>query len=251
MRGVFDAFPVALRSILRDPINLLLALIPTLLALAIYGFAIAAIFRNSDYLGLVVQDYLPDPNIAGWVGKLITALFVLFVFLIMSWTFVIVVGIISAPFNSMLSSRIETLLVGKTLEHNKSSTFKEMIHGITRTFKDEFQKLFFVVLLTCLALLLNLFPLFYPVGVFLLSLLIAVQFVDYSWSRANLGFGGCVQDVIKNLLPYAAGGFFFLILMTVPLINSLVPSLATGYFTVLRLYRTGRFGPSEPSIIPK
>ncbi|HXH73760.1 MAG TPA: EI24 domain-containing protein [Bacteriovoracaceae bacterium] len=240
MTGVFRSLPVAVRMIVRDPVNLILALIPTLIALAIYVFGIVAIFKNADYFGVMIQNYIPDQQIAGWVGKLLTAIFLIFIFLIMSWTYVLMVGIIAAPFNSMLSSRIENILVGKPVQGNKKSTFKDILSGIGRTFKDEFQKLFFILLLTILAMLLNLFPLFYPVGIFILALLISIQFVDYSWSRHNFTFGACVKDTLKNAFPYAGSGFLFLILITVPLINSLVPALATSYYTVLWLDRQKR-----------
>ncbi len=240
MTGVFKSLPLAVRMIVRDPINLTLALIPTVIALSLYILAIVGIFKNADYFGVMIQNYIPDPQTAGWVGKLLTAIFIVFVFLIMSWTFVIIVGIISAPFNSMLSSRIESLLVGKPVGQNRKQTFSEIMSGIGRTFKDEFQKLFFILLLTMLAMLFNLFPLFYPVGLFILALLIAVQFVDYSWSRHELRFGGCARDVISNAIPYAGGGFIFLILITIPIINAMVPAFATSYFTVLWLHRQKR-----------
>ena len=240
MKNIMQSFPISLRMIFSDPINLTLALIPTILGLSIYIFAIVAIFKNADYFGVFIQNYIPDPQTAGWVGKLLTAIFIVFVFLIMSWTFILVVGIIAAPFNSMLSSRIETILVGKPVTQNRSKTFSEMMSGIGSTFINEFKKLFFILLLTMLAFLLNLFPLFYPVGVFILALMLSVQFVDYSWSRHDLLFRNCVQDTLKNMLPYGLSGFIFLILITVPIINALVPAFATSYFTVLWLKRQNR-----------
>lgn len=238
--GVIRSLPLAIRSIVRDPINLMLALFPTIIALTIYISTIVLIFKNADYFGVLIQNYLPNPQAVGWVGKLLTAIFVLFVFLIMSWTFVLVVGIISAPFNSMLSSRIEDMLVGKKVDSDKQRTFREILSGLGRTFVDEFQKIFFIIILTGLALFLNLFPIFYPIGVFILALLMAVQFVDYSWSRHELRFGACVKDTVRNVIPYAGSGFLFLVLISVPIINSLVPALATSYYTVLWLNRQKR-----------
>lgn len=240
MTVIFKSFPTAIRMIFTDPINIILALIPTLIALSIYVFAIVGIFQNSEIVGSLVQNYVPEPVAGEWVGKLLVAIFIVFAFLIMSWTYVLVVGIISAPFNSMLSSRIENLLVGKKVEENRKQTFREILHSIGRTFKDEFQKLFFIVLLTGLAMILNLFPWFYPLGLFILALLIAVQFVDYSWSRHNMRFGVCVKDTFSNALHYAGAGFFFLIMTTIPLVNSLVPAFATSYFTVLWVDRHKR-----------
>lgn len=237
---IFRSFSLAIKSIVRDPVNLMLALFPTFIALCLYVGVIVLVFKNADYFGVLVQNYLPDPQTAGWIGKLLTAIFVLFVFLIMSWTFVLIVGIISAPFNSMLSSRIEDRLAGKKLEENRNRTFKEIISSLGRTFWDEFQKIFFIIILTMMALILNLFPVFYPIGLFILALLMAVQFVDYSWSRHELRFSTCMKDLFRNIIPYAASGLIFLILVSVPLINTLVPALATSYYTVLWLNRQKR-----------
>lgn len=240
MKGTFESFPRAARLILRDPINFLLALIPTLLALSIYILAITMIFRHSDQFGLLLQSYLPDPSYAGWIGKILTVIFVIFIFLLMSWTYVIVVGIIAAPFNSMLSARIEDIMLGKRLDENKGRTFSQLVRNLGSTFKAEFLKLFFILLLTGLAFLLNLFPFFYPIGVFILAVLVSVQFVDYSWARHELSFGACVKDVFRNLIPYSVGGLFFLLLTAIPILNALVPAFGTSYFTVLWLRRQGR-----------
>jgi hypothetical protein len=36
MKGMFESFPIALRMIFKDPINLFLAFVPTVIALAVY-----------------------------------------------------------------------------------------------------------------------------------------------------------------------------------------------------------------------
>jgi CysZ protein len=252
MMGVFRSLPLSFKAVFKDPINVSLVIFPTLIALALYIFAIVSIFKNADYLGAIIHNYIPEPQTAGWVGRLLTALLIIFVFLLMSWTYVIVVGIIAAPFNSMLSERIEDRLVGKKVEDDRSRTFKEVFHDLGGTFKNEIKKLFFIVLLSLVALFLNLFPLFYPLGIFLIALLLAVQFVDYSWSRHEMHWGACLKDVTQNMVPYALSGFFFLLLVTVPIINAFVPAMATSYYTVLWLYRQKKILPeSLPSLEKK
>lgn len=232
--------PLSLRLIFRDPINLLLAIIPTILALSIYVFSIVLIFKNSDYFGVFVQDWIPDPQTAGWVGKLITAVFIIFMFLIMSWTFILLTGIISAPFNSLLSYRIEQKLIGATITNDAQKSFSMLLKSLGSTFINEAKKLVFILALTALAFVLNIFPLFYPVGIFLLALVLAIQFVDYSWSRHDLTFSQCVGDLFKNIFSYGGYGLVFLVMITIPLINALVPALATSFFTVLWLKRQKR-----------
>lgn len=240
MKGTLSSLPLSVKLILRDPINILLALFPTILALALYLWGVVLIFQNSDFITATIGQYISSPETAGWVGKALMALLVLFVFLLMSWTFIIVVGIIAAPFNSMLSSRIERQLVGAPVNPSPSTTFKEMIRNLGSTFINEGKKLIAIAVMAILAFILNLIPIFYPIGVFLVAVLIAVQFVDYSWSRHDLGFGSCLKDTFSHIFAYALSGAFFLILVTIPLINTLVPALATSYYTVLWLRRNKR-----------
>jgi CysZ protein len=230
-------FSQALRLITRDPVNLFLAVIPTAMALFLYLLIIVYIFQRADYFSVLVMDYMPSAETAGIVGIILTGILILFVFLVMSWTFVILVGLIAAPFNSMLSSRIETMLAGKPVTEDRKKTLAAMAVGIGVTFKNEIKKLVFIALVAAFAFVLNLFPLFYPVGLFLVSILFAVQFVDYSWSRHDLGAGACMGDVLRNIIPYSLSGFLFLLLVTIPIINAFVPALATSYFTVLWLKR--------------
>lgn len=240
MKGTISSFSLALKSIFKDPINLILALIPTILALAIYLWAVVSVFKNSDWFTAFMSQYIESPEAAGWVGRFFTALLILFIFLLMSWTFVVVVGIIAAPFNSMLSARIEKQLTHQKVTDSTSKTMREILGRLGKTFFTEIKKLIAIAIMAALAFLLNLIPLFYPVGVFLVATLLAVQFVDYSWSRHDYNLGACVRDTFRNAFPYALSGGFFLILVSVPLINALVPALATAYYTILWLKRNNK-----------
>lgn len=240
MNAMVRSLPLAFKMIFKDPINLLLALVPTVVALALYLFTVTTIYRNSDRFVSWFRGYIYTADQATILAKILTAILIIFVFVVMSWTFVVVVGIIAAPFNSMLSSRIEKSLVTHVLPDGKQETLEKIGQGLGQTFKNEFKKLIFLVLVAGVAFLLNLFPLFYPIGVFLVAVLLSVQFLDYSWSRHDLHFGSCLKDVMLNIIPYSLTGFLFLLLVTVPIINAFVPALATSYYTVLWLFRQNK-----------
>jgi CysZ protein len=237
MKEMVKAIPVAFKVIIRDPINLFLAIIPTLIALALYLFTIITVYQNSDRFVSMFRDYIYTAEQANVLAKVLTAVLIIFIFVLMSWTFVIVVGIIAAPFNSMLSSRIEKSLVQHISSGTRQETIQKMNQSLVQTFKNELKKIVFILIVTGLGFLLNMFPLFYPIGILLVSLMLAVQFIDYSWSRHDMHFGSCLKDLLKNFLVYAIPGFVFLLLVTIPLINALIPALATSYFTILWLYR--------------
>ncbi|WP_408098663.1 EI24 domain-containing protein [Peredibacter sp. HCB2-198] len=238
MKGILKAFPMAFKMILTDPVNFVLSIFPTVIALALYIFTIVSAYRNSDRLVAFFRGYIYTSDQATFLATLVTGILMIFIFFVMSWTFVIVVGIIAAPFNSLLSSRIETKLVQKVyMDEDQSKALEQVKMSMGQTFKNEAKKLVFIGIVAVMAFLLNLFPLFYPLGVFLVATLVAVQFVDYSWSRRNMHFGECFKDVLKNIIPYSISGAIFLLLVAIPIVNAFIPALATSYFTVLFLYR--------------
>ncbi len=87
-------FSQALRLITRDPVNLFLAIVPTAIALFMYFFVVVFIFKRASYIELFLMDILPSKDAAGILGIIMTGILILFVFLVMSWTFVIAVGLI-------------------------------------------------------------------------------------------------------------------------------------------------------------
>lgn len=221
-----------------DPVNFVLAVIPTLISLAIYLFTIVGIYKNTDKLINLFRSYVYDSPHASVFGWILTAILIIFVFFIMSWTFIIVVGIISSPFNSLLSARIEEKLVSRIImDEDQDHALAQVKSTFVQTLKNEAKKMLFLLLVGAFAFLLNLIPVLYPVAVFLIATLLAVQFVDYSWSRHDMSFGACVKDVAGNIFQYFISGAIFLALVAIPLVNALVPALATSYFTVLWLYR--------------
>ncbi len=224
---------LSVKLIFRDPINLVLSIIPSLLSLSLYVFLIVLISSNFSTFSHFVQSYIPHGEIAGWLGNIVGFLFIIFVILLMNWTYIILVGVISTPFNSVLSARIESHLSGEKLETDRTKTLKEIFSQFFKMMRSEIFKLLFILSLTAISLALNLFPFFYPISLVLVSFLLAIQFLDYSWSRHDFHFMDCVRDLMKSFGVYGASGFFFLILMSIPFINSLVPAMATGHFTIL------------------
>jgi uncharacterized protein involved in cysteine biosynthesis len=211
-----------------DPINLLLAIIPTIMAIVLYLLVVVATYRNSEKLISFFKDYIHTSEHADLLAKILTGILIVLIFILMSWTFVLVVGIISSPFNSVLSARIE-----KRLRPTSKIQDRSLFQSILFSLKNEFKKVLVILCLTFLAITLNFLPLLYPVSLFLTSLLIASQFLDYNWSRHEMPFGKCFKEVTSHWAIYGISGFGFLLLVSIPIINALVPALATSYFTVL------------------
>lgn len=173
-------------------------------------------------------------NVISWaVGIVMTVV----LYFIISWTFVLIISIIASPFNDVISSRVERAILGKS-EEKVGESFSKMFARIFRILWNESKKIVFIILLSLIGFLLSLVPFLVPVSVVISATLLAVGFLDYSWSRHEMKFGECVSDLRKSFASYMLGGVVFLFLIAVPVLNLFLLPYAVVYFTVL--YADGR-----------
>jgi CysZ protein len=234
----FSSLGTAFKLIITDPVNVILTVIPAILGLIFYASLVGLFLGHLEELKLFLQGFAYTSTYAGILSKILGALFVLLIIFVMSWSFVLLVGIIAAPFNSLLSSRIEDKLLGtgQILNHQHLA-LEQLKKSFRFSFSNEIKKVILLTVLGTLSLLLGLIPFLYPVSLFLIALLLSAQFLDYSWSRHNLPLLICLKDLKENLLPYLIGGGLFLLLAAIPLLNAFLPALGTSFFTVLWLKR--------------
>ena len=153
-----------------------------------------------------------------------TALFMVFLYFIISWSFVVIVSFLSFPFHDSIGHRAERSLLGE--EATSRVPFRWVI-------LREIKKMALILSLSALGLILSLFPLFSPISLILSGLLPAVSFVDYSWSRHGYGPSQCLRDMRKNFLPYTLSGFFLLGAVAIPFLGLLALPFSAVYFSVL------------------
>lgn len=234
MKDVFSTWPVALRFIFKDPVNFILFLIPALLSVLIYIVAGYYFLTSSlDWAQALIFKYVVSKNNSMFIYYVVTGLLMFLFYLLVSWTFILLIGILSAPFNDVISRRIEQKLRGSVVSGDRSRTMKEVFGGLWRTLINEFKKVLVILVITLLATVLNFIPVLYPVVLVLLALLMSSQYLDYTWSRHDMPAGQCFKDLLKFAPSYALSGMIFLVLIAVPFINALVPAIATSYYTVL------------------
>ena len=223
----------ALRNITKDKVNFVLALIPVSIGIALYYFLGSWIYETVMGSGQeLIESYISKETWGAVVYYIAAALLSVMLFFLVNWTFVLVVALIASPFNDILSSRIEKKMRGET-NLDIGPTFTRMFSKIFYTLFNEIKKILFILILSALSFFFGYIPLLAPVAVFIAIILLAVEFLDYSWSRHDMKFGECVKDLRRNLAGYSFGGAFFFMMVSVPLINLIVPSLATSYFTTL------------------
>ena len=138
MKDVFSSWPIALRYIFKDPINFILFIIPALLSILIY-IILGYYFLTSslDWAQSLIFKYVVSKNNGMMLYYVITGLLMFLFYLLVSWTFILLIGLISAPFNDIMSRRIEQKMRGIAVSGDRSKTIKSVFSGILKTLVNE------------------------------------------------------------------------------------------------------------------
>jgi CysZ protein len=165
---------------------------------------------------------------------LLVGILVIGFYFLLSWTFVLVVSGIASPFNDIVSNRVERVIQGKEAEEvNKS--FDRLFKRLGKTLLNEAKKIGFIVLLNILAFALSFVGVLAPISMLISALLLAVGFLDYSWSRKSFTFSECLNDIRTSFFSYGIMGGVFLVLITIPGINLFILPFGVIYFTILHV----------------
>lgn len=235
MKNALTLLKPALQQLTKSKINFILAFIPVLIGVAIYYFLGSWFYGTVMNKGQeIIGSYITGGGFGTIIYYIIAAIVSILLFLLVNWTFVLMVSIISSPFNDMLSSRIEKNIINKE-QDDISSTFSDLFKNILSVLSNEIKKVTFIFLMSVVAFILGYIPLLTPLSLFITVILLAVSFIDYSWARHNIKFSNCLSDLRRNFIGYGIGGTFFFILVSIPIVNLIVSPLATSYFTLLWL----------------
>lgn len=237
MKEILLALKDTLRFPLKDKVLLLLCFIPVTIGVTLYALVGHWIFGKLTSWGrAIIESHVQNQNFGTFLYYLVIGIFGLALFFIVNWTFFLVISIISAPINDLISERTERL-AGGALPESMPFSWSSLAGKWLRLALNEAKKVFLILTLSLCALLLSFIPFVAPVGFILNANLMSVQFLDYSWSRHNLSFGNCVGDFRKNFLPYALSGIAFTLLMTIPILNLFFLPLAVIFYTNLWVKR--------------
>lgn len=233
IQNALTSLKPAVKNILGNKVNTFLALIPVFLGILIYIFLGAWVYGTVMAEGkALIDQYITGDTLSGIVYYLVAAIFTIMLYFLINWTFVLIISLISSPFNDMLSSRVEKMHRGEKLD-SFGESFTIIGSKFLSTIFNEIKKIAFILILSIVSLVFGYIPLLTPLSVLITVLLLAIGFIDFSWSRHRLSFGSCFNDLRKHLVGYSFGGGFFFILISVPIINLIVSPLATSYFTIL------------------
>lgn len=228
-----SSFKEAFRLIVKDKVSLTLALIPIFIGIVLFVLLGVSMFSSVHTLGSeYINDYLGTGTlgeVAKWIVSLILSVLLYF---IVNFTFVLIVSIIASPFNDILSNRIEKQMLGEELP-SFSESMKGSMSNLVKTIVTESKKVTIILGITMMAAVIGFIPFLSPLSILLSAIVLSTEFIDFSWSRHNMEFKECRTEYRKNILSYSFGGLFFMLLVSIPLVNIIVPSYGTSYFTVL------------------
>lgn len=227
------AFGQALSIMKGDKWIILLSLIPILVGGALYYWLGSWMYGDVLAWGNQwVKEAISNDSWGNVISWMVGIVMTVVLYFVISWTFVLVISIIASPFNDVISSRVERAILGKT-EQNVSESFAQMFGRIFRILWNEVKKISFIIILSMIGFLISLIPFLVPVSVVISATLLAIGFLDYSWSRHDFTFSQCFSDIRASFLSYMLGGVVFLFLIAVPILNLFLLPFAVVYFTVL------------------
>ncbi|GAB4266947.1 MAG: EI24 domain-containing protein [Deferrisomatales bacterium] len=240
-----------LRFLLSHPRLLSYVAIPVGVNTLLYALLVwVSVSRFDTWLEALV------PRGEGWywvaLFYLLAAVFAVVLFLAVVYTFTLVGNLLLAPFNDLLSEKVEWIYTGHRLE--EPFRLKALAADLVRSLKAEIGRL--ALFLTGLAVLfaLNFFP---PLGPAVAApcltaytlFFVAWEYLDYSMERRRFTFADKRRTAVRNVPAYLSFGAGASLLLVIPLLNLLAIPVCVVGATLLfcDLARGGRLPREGPA----
>jgi CysZ protein len=216
--------------LIRHPDVRLYVIMPLLINVILFGALIWFGYTQFSPLVELLMSYIPGfLDFLRWIVWLfITMLTTIIVF----FTFTPIANIVAAPFNALLSEKIEALLTGKAVSSDIS--FLTMVKN---SLLSQLGKLLYIALWSLALLLVSLIPLVNFAAPFLWVLfgswLLSLEYLDYPMGNHDLSFSRQKQ-LLSGRRGLALGfGGSVMVLTSIPLINFIVMPVAVAGATLL------------------
>lgn len=209
-------------------------LIPLFVNLLLFFYAFSYLFDNLSYYLGVFENYLP--SWLSWLTTIIWPFAVIGIIFLFSFIFSAVANWLAAPFNGLLSDKIESLLSGSTAP---DSSFTDIVKDTPRMLGREWQKLvYYIPRAIGFFLIFLLLPVIGQIIWFLfVAWMMAVQYKDYPFDNHKIPFAETRQVLGNNRgLSYSFGITTSLFAM-LPIINMVVMPVAICGATALWVER--------------
>lgn len=201
-------------------------IMPILLNIVLLSGLFWLFISQVDRLIDSMMNYVPDW--LSWLSAILLVLAILMILVFFYFIFTTLSGFIAAPFNGLLSEKVERMLAGESIEEGGMMDF---IRDIPRMLGREWQKLLYSLPRILLLFVLGFVPLIgqtiIPIVAFLFSAwMMAIQYCDYPFDNHKVPFGVMKQELAqKRNLSVSFGGLVALCTF-VPVVNLVVIPVA-------------------------
>lgn len=227
LKGFFDCFSGF--GLLFRPGIKRFVLIPFIINLGLFSLATKLL---TDQLDIWLERLLP--GWLDWLEWLIWPLFAIAMFLIIFYTFTVLANLIAAPFNSLLSSRIEAFLTGNKPHDLNTDKFIKLMW---RTIKSEIQKIFYAIKWFIPLIIITFIPAVNIVAPFFWVLFavwfFALEYCDYPLANRGHFFKDVKLYNQKNRMRTLGLGTGVFIMTSIPVVNFFAMPIAVAGATKL------------------
>ncbi len=204
--------------------------IPLLINLVLFSSAFYFMFIELEHYMTLLMGWLPAW--LDWLSSILWPLAVVTILVIFSFLFSTAANWLAAPFNGLLSEKIENILLGQSAQ---SGTMFDVVKDIPRTLGREWQKLsYYLPRAIGFFILLWILPVIGQIIWFLfISWMMAVQYKDYPFDNHKVPF-----SVMKQALKQRQGlsysfGITVAVFAMLPIINLVIMPVAICGATAL------------------
>ncbi|NRA19912.1 MAG: sulfate transporter CysZ [Oceanospirillaceae bacterium] len=200
-------------------------LFPLVINIILFSGALYFMFNQLPIWIASWLSFLPD--FLSFLEFILYPLFAITAMLVVYYSFSILANIIAAPFNGILSERVEQMLGGYEVA---DESFKELLAIIPQSIGREFAKLAYYIPRVILLLILSFIPginLFAPFFWFVFGAwMMAIQYCDYPMDNNKVTFKQMLVLLKKKRLTSLGFGSVVQVAMMIPILNFIMMPVA-------------------------
>jgi len=204
--------------------------IPLIINALLFSFAFYFVYKELDIYMNNIMAWLP--NWLNWLSVILWPLAVVTLLVIFSFIFSTVANWLAAPFNGLLSEKVEAILSGQPAP--KGNMF-DIVKDIPRTLDREWKKLsYYLPRAIGFFIILWILPVFGQVIWFLfIAWMMAIQYKDYPFDNHKVPFNQMKQVLKQNQSVSYSFGITVAVFSMIPIVNLVVMPVAICGATAL------------------
>jgi CysZ protein len=205
-------------------------LIPLFINLVFFSCAFYFMFKELEHYMAMIMGWLPDW--LDWLSAILWPFAVITILIIFSFLFSTAANWLAAPFNGLLSEKVEGILVGETAPNG---SMLDVVKDVPRTLGREWTKLiYYVPRAIGFFILMWVLPLIGQIIWFLfVAWMMAVQYKDYPFDNHKVPFNTMKQVLKENQGLSYSFGLSVAIFAMIPIINLIIMPVAICGATAL------------------